>query len=66
LTLAVGIRWFATGNGTEFHLVMAIFVLAILPILIAFFFAQKYFVQGIALTGLKAWDTRPGQRKTGP
>jgi multiple sugar transport system permease protein len=32
---------------------MAGSTIAVLPILIVFFFAQKYFVRGIALTGLK-------------
>ena len=33
--------------------VMAASTLSILPILIVFFFAQKYFVQGVVLTGIK-------------
>jgi multiple sugar transport system permease protein len=53
LTLAVGIRWFSGRFGTEFHLLMAVSVVALLPILIVFFFAQKQFIQGIALTGVK-------------
>lgn len=52
-TLAVGIRWFTGRHGTEFHLLMAISVLALLPIIITFFFAQKQFIRGIALTGIK-------------
>jgi ABC-type maltose transport system permease subunit len=32
---------------------MAGAVLSVLPLLIAFLLAQKYFVQGITLTGLK-------------
>lgn len=54
LTLAVGIRWFTGQYGTEFHLLMAISVLALLPIIVVFFLAQKQFIRGIALTGLKA------------
>jgi ABC-type glycerol-3-phosphate transport system permease component len=53
-TLAVGVRWFLTRHGTEFHLLMASSVLVLAPIIIAFFVAQKQFVRGIALTGLKA------------
>ena len=53
LTLAVGIRWFRTQYETQFHLMMAISVVAVLPIIIAFLFTQKYFIRGIALTGLK-------------
>ena len=33
--------------------VMAMSCLAVLPVVILFFFAQKYFVEGIATTGLK-------------
>ena len=32
---------------------MAASVLSILPIIILFFFMQRYFVEGITLTGLK-------------
>jgi multiple sugar transport system permease protein len=32
---------------------MAVSVMTILPIIVMFFFAQKQFIQGIALTGLK-------------
>lgn len=53
LTLAVGIQWYRTRYGTEVHLLMAMSVLMVLPIIIAFFLAQKQFIRGIALTGLK-------------
>jgi multiple sugar transport system permease protein len=53
LTLAVGIRWFTGRHGTEFHMLMAISVIALLPIVVIFFFAQKQFIRGIALTGIK-------------
>jgi ABC-type glycerol-3-phosphate transport system permease component len=53
LTLAVAIRWFTGRQGTEFHLLMAISVLALLPVIVMFFLAQKQFIRGIALTGVK-------------
>ena len=53
LTLAVGIRWFRTQYETQFHLMLAIPVVAVLTIIVAFLFTQKYFIRGIALTGLK-------------
>lgn len=53
-TLAIGVRWFLSRHGAEFHLLMASSVIVLLPIIIAFFIAQKHFVRGIALTGLKA------------
>jgi ABC-type glycerol-3-phosphate transport system permease component len=53
LTLQVGLRWFNTQYGARFHLMMAGAVIAMVPILVIFFIAQKQFVQGIALTGMK-------------
>jgi ABC-type glycerol-3-phosphate transport system permease component len=44
-----GLEW---GRDTT-HLVMAASVLMILPVLVLFFAAQRVFVQGIALTGIK-------------
>lgn len=52
-TLAVGVRWFLSRHGAEFHLLMASSVMVLMPIIVAFFVAQKQFVRGIALTGLK-------------
>lgn len=52
-TLAVGIRWFTTRYGTYFHWLMAAAVLSIGPIILVFFFTQKQFMRGIALTGMK-------------
>lgn len=40
--------------GTNFAMVMAGAVIATLPVLIVFIAFQKYFIKGIALTGLKA------------
>lgn len=53
LTLAVGLRWFTGQYGTEYHLLMAGAVLMTGPMIVAFFLAQKQFVQGITLTGIK-------------
>ncbi|MGQ9629203.1 MAG: carbohydrate ABC transporter permease [bacterium] len=52
-TVAIGLRLFQGQYGTFFHLLMAASTIALLPILILFFFAQRYFIEGIALTGLK-------------
>lgn len=53
-TLALGLQFYQSQNGgTQWHLLMAASVLTTLPILVLFFFAQKTFIQGIALTGLK-------------
>jgi multiple sugar transport system permease protein len=53
LTLSVGIRWFVHQSGSYFHLMMGASTLALLPVIVVFFVAQKQFVQGIALTGIK-------------
>ena len=53
LTLAVGMRWFTGQWGTEFHLLMAGAMLMVAPMIVAFFIAQKQFIRGIALTGIK-------------
>jgi multiple sugar transport system permease protein len=53
-TLSLGLQIFQSQHGgTEWHLLMAASAMIILPILIMFFFAQKTFVEGIALTGMK-------------
>jgi multiple sugar transport system permease protein len=54
LTIQLGIRKFITQYSAEYHLIMATSVLAILPIFAIFLYFQKYFVKGMALTGLKA------------
>jgi multiple sugar transport system permease protein len=52
-TLAVGLTAFKSLHGTEYHLLMAASVAVLLPILVIFFFAQRYFVEGIATSGVK-------------
>lgn len=52
-TLALGLQAFTGQTGAEQSELMAISVLMILPLLIVFFLGQKYFVEGIALTGMK-------------
>ena len=55
MTLAVGMRFFQAGmwEQPQLHLQMAVALMAVAPILIAFFFAQKHFIHGITLTGIK-------------
>jgi multiple sugar transport system permease protein len=52
-TLMVGLQTFNQEAGQDFHLLMAASSLAIVPVVIIFFFLQRYFIQGIARTGLK-------------
>jgi multiple sugar transport system permease protein len=53
LTIQLGIRKFLTQYGTEYGLVMAASVCALIPVIIIFMIFQNYFIQGIATTGLK-------------
>jgi ABC-type glycerol-3-phosphate transport system permease component len=56
--LSLGIRLFNTPEGAgqqmwSWNYLMAASLIAILPILVIFFFAQRFFIQGIVVTGLK-------------
>lgn len=52
-TIEVGISAFHSLYVTNWPYQMSVAVVAMIPILIFFFFAQKYFIEGIALTGMK-------------
>lgn len=52
-TLPSGLATFMGTHVVEYGIIMAGACLSLLPILIAYFFAQKQFVQGIAMTGMK-------------
>lgn len=55
LTLAVGLRYFGAGQYTEQQhtLQMSVAMIAVAPIIVVFFFAQRHFIRGITLTGIK-------------
>jgi len=52
-TLAIGLAQFRSMYSAQWHLLMAASTVVTLPIVIIFFIAQRYFIQGIVLTGLK-------------
>ena len=52
-TLQLGLRMFIGQYSAEYGLIMAASVVALIPVLIVFLALQKYFVQGIASSGLK-------------
>jgi multiple sugar transport system permease protein len=52
-TLSLGLASFHGVHHVDWNLVTAATVLAMLPIVVVFFFAQKAFVQGVTLTGVK-------------
>jgi len=51
-TLTVGLSYFQDEYATQFNYMMAGAVLNVIPILIVFLALQRYFVRGIALTGI--------------
>lgn len=54
LTLAIGLNQFRGQFGqVDFHLLMAVSLLVLLPVLLVFYLAQRLFIQGIVLTGIK-------------
>lgn len=52
-TVEVGIANFSSLYQTDWPHQMAAAVMVMLPVIIVFFFAQKYFVRGITFTGMK-------------
>lgn len=52
-TLPVGLAYFQGVHGTDWTLLMAASMMMVLPILIVFLFNQRFFVEGIKLTGIK-------------
>lgn len=51
--LSVGLQLFSSSFSVAYGQLMAVAVIAILPCVILFFIGQKYFVEGIAITGIK-------------
>ncbi|NLU32122.1 MAG: carbohydrate ABC transporter permease [Clostridiaceae bacterium] len=52
-TLPLGLKLFASEMGVEWNLVMAGATFSTLPMLIVFFFAQRKFMESLAMAGLK-------------
>lgn len=53
LTLSVGLNLFKSQHAGEWALMMAASSFMVIPVVAVFFFTQRYFIQGITLTGLK-------------
>ena len=51
--LSLGLYAFNVQAGGNFGMMMAGSLLMTLPVVLIFFFAQKYFIQGVTLTGMK-------------
>ena len=52
-TIQIGLRMFISQYSAEYGLIMAASVIALIPVLVIFLALQKYFVQGVAATGIK-------------
>ena len=52
-TIQIGLRMFISQYSSEYGYIFAASVVVLIPVLIVFLLLQKYFVQGIATSGLK-------------
>ena len=52
-TIQIGLRMFISQYSAEYGLIMAASVVVLIPVLIVFLSLQKYFVQGVASSGIK-------------
>jgi len=52
-TVSIGLATFRSIMNTRWDLLMAASTAMVVPIVVLFFFAQRYFIQGIVLSGLK-------------
>lgn len=52
-TLAIGLTEFRLTHAVEWNLMMAASVMFMLPVIILFFLAQRVFIEGVTLTGVK-------------
>jgi multiple sugar transport system permease protein len=52
-TLALGLSEFTGLYSSQWHLLMAAATVIVLPVTVLFFFTQRYFVEGVSLTGSK-------------
>jgi multiple sugar transport system permease protein len=52
-TIQIGLRMFITQYSSEYGLIMAASVVALIPVLVIFLSLQKYFIQGAVSSGIK-------------
>jgi multiple sugar transport system permease protein len=52
-TLAYALQLFQNAHGGEPGMMMAASTMVMLPVLVLFFFTQRYFIEGVTLTGIK-------------
>ena len=52
-TVQLALAYFRTQYGTDWHLMMAATTMIVVPLVLVFLFAQKYFIGSIVTTGIK-------------
>ena len=52
-TISLGLRSFMGMYNTEWGYMMAVTVIAVIPVLVIFLVGQKYIVEGVVMTGVK-------------
>ena len=53
-TLALGLQFFQSqAGGTQWHYLMAASTLVVAPVIVLFFLAQRVFIEGVSMSGLK-------------
>lgn len=52
-TLELGLQSFSSLHGTHYNLMMAAALIVSIPVIVIFFSCQRYFIEGITLTGIK-------------
>jgi multiple sugar transport system permease protein len=52
-TVQIGLKRFIQQYSNEYHLIIAASLVSLVPVTIAFLSLQRYFIEGIATTGLK-------------
>ena len=53
MTLSLGLRFFQDQDFTDWTSLMAVSIIVLLPSLVLFFVAQKYYIHGVVTTGIK-------------
>ena len=53
MPISLGLYMFKDSHGAEYGMLMAASLMMIVPVVALFFFAQRYFIQGVTLTGMK-------------
>ena len=54
MTFPVALTWFSTHFYADLPMTMTASLISIIPTLVLFLLLQKYFVQGVVLSGMKA------------